>query len=72
MVLRSHFLPTMLKSIFMISYLRNVLFSNLQLERVPDKVLEGALFGRIAQTSGLSANPKTLVCEFAERLEATH
>ena len=49
--------------------LRGVLFTNLNLGHGPGQVLEGPLFGRIVQTSELTASPKTLVYEFTERIE---
>jgi hypothetical protein len=52
--------------------LRGILFTNLYLERWPEQVLEGPLFGYIIQTSELTASPKTLVYEFTERIETPH
>ena len=50
--------------------LRGVLFTNLSIHSTIAARFEGASFGRLLQTSELSRNPKTLVYEFTERIEA--
>lgn len=49
--------------------LRGVLYTNLYLENWMNPVLNGPLFGRLAQAAEASGSPKMLVWEFIERIE---